>query len=149
MVYGEPNARTQRRQARAVALHEAEAGAVGLHGGRGADRQIVDALQPVQANEEWRCGRHGWHGLGWDVEEEAKAVEEAGSRAEAEAEADAQAQAEVEVEVEAEVEARTEREAKAARGGAGGGGRRQRRLRRGGSTCLRGGSSCQPMGAMA
>ena len=33
-------------QARAVALHEAEAGAVRLHGGRGADRQIVDALQP-------------------------------------------------------------------------------------------------------
>jgi len=70
-VYGEPNARTQRRQARAVALHEAEAGAVGLHGGRGAGRQIVDALQPVQASEERR-------GLVWDVEEEAKAVEEAG-----------------------------------------------------------------------
>ena len=103
-------------------LGEVAGTAWAVHGGRGADRQIVDALQPVQANEEWRCGRHGWHGLGWDVEEEAKAVEEAGSRPEAEAEADAQAQAEVEVEVEAEVEARTEREAKAARGGAGGGG---------------------------
>jgi hypothetical protein len=42
----------------------------------------------VQASEEWRCGRHGWRGLGWDVEEEAKAVEEAGSRAGAAGEAD-------------------------------------------------------------
>jgi hypothetical protein len=55
-----------------VALHEAEAGAVGLwlHGGRGADRHIVDALQPV-----CRLARRG---VGWEgmcVEEEAKAVE--------------------------------------------------------------------------
>ena len=62
VVYREPNARTQRRQARAVALHEAEAGAVGLPGSRGADRQIVDALQPVQASVERGCGWGGGEG---------------------------------------------------------------------------------------
>jgi hypothetical protein len=98
-VYREPNARTQRRQARAVALHEAEAGAVGLHGSRGADRQIVDALQPVQASVEMECG---WVG---GVEEEAKAVAEAETEVEAEAEAEAKAEAEAEAEAKAEAEA--------------------------------------------
>ena len=88
VVYGKPDARTQRRQTRAVALDEAEAGAVGLHGGWVADRQGVDALHCSLSREEGRCGRHGWRGLGWDVEEEAKAVEEAGSRAGAAGEAD-------------------------------------------------------------
>jgi len=97
VVYREPNARTQRRQARAVALHEAEAGAVGLHGSRGADRQIVDALQPVQASVEMGCG---WGG---GVEEEAKKA-----KAEAEAEAEAEGEAEAKAEAEAEGEAKGE-----------------------------------------
>ena len=52
-------------QARAVALHEAEAGAVGLHGSRGADRQIVDALQPV-CRLARSGGAEGMAGVGWD-----------------------------------------------------------------------------------
>ena len=125
VVYREPNARTQRRQARAVALQEAEAGAVGLHGSRGADRQIVDALQPVQASVEMGCG---WGGgveeeakavaeagteveAGGGVEEEAKAVAEAGTEVEAEAEAKAKAEAEAEAEAEGEAEAKAEAEA--------------------------------------
>ena len=124
-MYREPNARTQRRQARAVALQEAEAGAVGLHGSRGADRQIVDALQPVQASVEMGCG---WGGgveeeakavaeagteveAGGGVEEEAKAVAEAGTEVEAEAEAKAKAEAEAEAEAEGEAEAKAEAEA--------------------------------------
>ena len=104
------------------------------------DRQGVDALQTEQASEEWRCGRHGWRGLGWDVEEEATAVEEAGSRAEAEAEAEAKAQAEAEAEAEAAEEARAEAEAKAAaEAQMVAEAEPRRRLRRGGSTCLRGG----------
>jgi hypothetical protein len=77
-----------------------------VHGGRGADRQIVDALQPVLASEERRgLGRDVCGGGGKGCREEAgsRAEVEAGVEAEAEAEAKAEAEAEAEAEAQAEV----------------------------------------------
>jgi len=55
---------------------------------RGYRSQGLDVWPGFERNEEGR------RGLGWDVKEEATAVEEAGSRAEAQAQAQAQAEGE-------------------------------------------------------
>ena len=79
--------------------------AVGLNGGWGAGGQV----------EEWRCWRHGWHGVwkwgvemgcGWGsgVEEDTQAVAEAEAEGEALAEAEGGALAEAETGAEANAE---------------------------------------------